>query len=74
MDRLVRVFYGGRVRENGEFEEMEEKVVVFKEPPSYADLAFHVKTDVSYFVGREEPRFRGRFDGGSLEPTMGFWI
>ena len=35
MDRLVRVFHGGIVRANGEFEDMREEVAIFDSPPNF---------------------------------------
>jgi hypothetical protein len=40
MDGVVRLLYGGTVRkEDGLFEEMEEKLEMFDDPPSFSDLA-----------------------------------
>ena len=38
MDELVQVFHGGMVKENGEFENMIEDVVLFDSPPLLKDL------------------------------------
>ena len=72
MDRLVRLFYGGIVSQNGEFEHMEEKALVFPQPPSYAELASSVSTDVSFFFGRGLPFLRGRYDSGRSRAHYGF--
>jgi hypothetical protein len=33
MDRLIRLFHGGSVKENGEFENMSEDLELFDGPP-----------------------------------------
>jgi hypothetical protein len=39
MDCFVCLFYGGSVRKgNGLFEDMEEKLEMFDDPPSFSDL------------------------------------
>ena len=38
MDRLVRMFHGGVVKENGEFENMNELVESFNDHPTFKDL------------------------------------
>ena len=38
MDRLVRLFYGGKVKGNGEFESMQEHVQFFSTPPTFDGL------------------------------------
>ena len=45
MDCCVRVFYGGSVRrEDGIFEDMEEELDWFDEPPSFNDLCVRLNT------------------------------
>ena len=47
MDCYFRVFYGGSVRrEDGMFEDMEEELEWFDEPPSFNDLC--VRLNVKY--------------------------
>jgi hypothetical protein len=38
MDCLVRMFHGGLVKENGEFENMTEYVETFDGPPTFNDV------------------------------------
>lgn len=42
MDRLVRFFHGGSVKENGEFDNMMEDVELFDNPLSFKDLVDRV--------------------------------
>ena len=42
MDELVRVFHGGMVKENGEFENMVEDIELFDSPPLLKDLVDRV--------------------------------
>ena len=42
MDELVRVFHGGMVKENGEFENMVEDIELFDSPPLLKDLVNRV--------------------------------
>ena len=60
MDCLVRLFYGGSVRkQDGLFEDMEEELKMFDDPPSFSDLVLRVKEK---FDG--EFTLKGRFDSG----------
>jgi hypothetical protein len=46
MDCGVRVFYGGIVsREDGMFEDMEEELEWFDEPPSFSDLCVRLTVE-----------------------------
>ena len=58
MDYCVRVLYGGSVRrEDGMFEDMEEELEWFDEPPSFNDLCVCLNTK---FGG--DFTLKGRFD------------
>ena len=60
MDCCVRVFYGESVRkEDGMFEDMEEELEWFDEPPSFDDLCvrLNAKFGGDFIV-------KGRFDSG----------
>ena len=60
MDCCVSVFYGESVRrEDGMFEDMEEKMESFDEPPSFSDLCVCLK---GKFGGAFT--LKGRFDCG----------
>ena len=43
MDSLVHLFHGGRVKADGEFENMEDEVELFDTPPSLWDLLCRVR-------------------------------
>ena len=62
MDELVRVFHGGMVKENGEFENMVEDIELFDSPPLLKDLVDRVVSKHS--CGIDEISLRGRFDCG----------
>ncbi|CAN6222815.1 unnamed protein product [Urochloa humidicola] len=62
MDRLVRFFYGGIVKENGEFERMNEQVELFSSCPSFEDVVHRVMT--KHECDFDEVTLRGRFDCG----------
>ena len=62
MDELVRVFHGGTVTENGEFENMIDDVELFDSPPLLKDLVDRVVSKHS--CGIDEISLRGRFDCG----------
>ena len=62
MDELVRVFHGGMVKENGEFENMVEDIELFDSPPLLKDLVDRVISKHS--CGIDEISLRGRFDCG----------
>jgi hypothetical protein len=62
MDCLVRMFHGGLVKENREFENMTESVETFDGPPTFKDVVDCAM--VNYGVGMHEVTFRGRFDCG----------
>ncbi|KAJ1255523.1 hypothetical protein BS78_K199200 [Paspalum vaginatum] len=52
MGRLVRVFHGGIVRENGEFENMREELEIFDSPPTF------------FLNWADRGNATGRFDSG----------
>ncbi|RCV21976.1 hypothetical protein SETIT_4G182600v2, partial [Setaria italica] len=62
MDRLVRFFHGGVVKQNGELENMNESIEIFDSPPSFSDLVDRVMT--KYGCRVDEISLRGRFDCG----------
>ncbi|CAN6216293.1 unnamed protein product [Urochloa humidicola] len=62
MDRLVRFFHGGIVKENGEFEKMDEQVELFSSCPSYKDVVHRVMT--KHDCELDEVMLKGRFDYG----------
>ncbi|CAO1941979.1 unnamed protein product [Urochloa humidicola] len=66
MDRLVRFFHGGIVKENGEFEKMNENVELFCSCPSYEDVVHRVMT--KHKCQFDEVTLRGRFDCGKARP------
>jgi hypothetical protein len=58
MDCCVRVFFGGIVRrEDGMFENMEEELEWFDEPPSFNDLCVHLNAKFG-----DDFTLQGRFD------------
>src|SRR5688572_27156555 len=62
MDHLVRFFYGGIVKQNGELENMNESVEFFEGPPSFTDLVDRVIR--KYGCRVDEMSLRGCFDCG----------
>ena len=64
MDRLVQLFSGGLVKENGEFEKMRQQIARFDRPPSFEEVFVRVRS--MFRVGKEESELliRGRFDAG----------
>jgi hypothetical protein len=64
MDCLVRLFHGGIVRDNGEFENMKEHVEMFESPPTYMALVHSAWRLLRCGFGAGELRLRGRFDCG----------
>ena len=60
MDCCVRVFYEGSVRrEDGMFEDMEEELEWFDEPPSFNDLCVYLNIKFG-----DDFTLKGRFDTG----------
>jgi len=57
MDCLVRVFYGGNVRDNGEFDNMTEDVEMFDSPPTYVALRARTWKLLGCQVGPKEIKF-----------------
>jgi hypothetical protein len=55
----VRLFYGGKVKENGEFESMQEHVQFFSTPPTFDGLVRQCQDKFGWPL-----RLRGRFDCG----------
>jgi hypothetical protein len=66
MDRLVRMFHSGFVKENGEFENMNELVESFNDRSTYKDLFDRVMQ--KYGCGLDELTLRYRFDCGKARP------
>ncbi|RLN08441.1 hypothetical protein C2845_PM11G05700 [Panicum miliaceum] len=64
MDRLVRLFSGGIVKENGEFERMREQIARFDIPSSFDDLCVQVSKMFKVGEQHSELCIRGRFDVG----------
>ncbi|KAF8686823.1 hypothetical protein HU200_043323 [Digitaria exilis] len=64
MDRLIRFFSGGIVKENGEFARMRQQISRFHRPPSFDNLV--VQVNELFKVEREQWDIclRGRFDAG----------
>jgi hypothetical protein len=62
MNRLVRFFHGGTVKEIGEFENMNEDLELFHEPPTFKDLVDRVT--LKYLCRGDDVEMRGRFDCG----------
>ena len=60
MDELVRVFHGGMVKKNGEFENMVEDIELFDSPPLLKDSVDRVVSKHSCRI--DEISLRGRFD------------
>jgi hypothetical protein len=57
---LSKFFYGGSVRkEDGMFEDMEEELEWFDEPPSFNDLCVHLNAKFG-----SDFTLKGRFDSG----------
>ena len=66
MDRLVRMFHGGVVKENEEFENMNELVESFNDRPTFKDLVD--RAIQKYGCGVDEVTLRGCFDCGKARP------
>ena len=64
MDRLVRLFSGGTVKENEEFARMWQEVARFDVAPSFDDIMRRVNLLFKVRNERMELRLRGRFDAG----------
>ena len=59
MYRLVRLFYGGKVKGNREFESMQEHVQFFSTPPTFDGLVSQCRDKFGWPLS-----LRGRFDCG----------
>ena len=59
MDRLVRLFHGGKVKGNGGFQSMHEQVQFFSTPHSFDALVSQCLEKFGWPLS-----FRGRFDYG----------
>ncbi|CAD6248099.1 unnamed protein product [Miscanthus lutarioriparius] len=59
MDRLVRLFYGGKVKGNGEFEIMQEHVQFFSTSPTFGGLVSQCRDKFEWPL-----RLRGQFNCG----------
>ena len=70
MDRLVRLFSGGTVKENGEFARMRQEVAKFDVAPSFDDIMRRVNSSFKLRNERMELRLRDRFDAGKGSLTM----
>ncbi|CAN6344584.1 unnamed protein product [Urochloa humidicola] len=66
MDRLVRIFHGGIVKENGEFEKMNEQVELFSSCSSYEDVVHRVM--MKHECQFDEVKLRGRFNCQKARP------
>ena len=67
MDCCVRVLYGGSIRrEDGMFEDIEEELEWFDEPPSFNDLCFRLNAKFG-----SDFTLKGRFDTGK---TMAYYV
>jgi len=64
MDRLVRLFSGGTIKENGEFARMRQEVARFDVAPSFDDIMCRVNSLFKVENKRMELRLCGRFDAG----------
>ena len=64
MDRLVRLFSGGTVKENGKFVRTRQEVARFDVAPSFDDIMHRVNLLFKVRNERMELRLRGRFDAG----------
>ena len=64
MDRLVRLFSGGTIKENGEFVRMRQEVARFDVAPSFDDIMCRVNSLFKVENKRMELRLSGRFDAG----------
>ncbi|RCV30938.1 hypothetical protein SETIT_6G136100v2 [Setaria italica] len=64
MDRLVRFFDGGIVKQNGKLENMNESVEFFEGPSNFTDLVDHAMR--KYGCKVDEMTLRGRFDYGKV--------
>ena len=53
----MRLFYGGKVKENGEFENMQEHIKFFSTPPTFHSLVSQCRDKFGWPL-----RLRGRFD------------
>jgi len=70
MDRLVRSFSGGTVKDNGEFARMSQEVARFDVAPSFDDIMCRVNSLFKVGNERIELRLRGKFDAGKGSLTM----
>ena len=64
MDRLIRLFLGGTIKENGEFARMRQEVARFDVAPSFDDIMCRVNSLFKVENKRMELRLCGRFDAG----------
>ena len=68
MDRLVRLFHGGEVKDDGQFEKMKEKMLIFNSPPNFEDVVSRMHSVLAVGVGEDIVNVRGRFDCGKRRP------
>jgi hypothetical protein len=66
MDRLIRLFYGGTMKENLEFENTSEDLELFDSPPCFKDLVGRVTS--KFVCHGDEVQLRGHFNCGKTRP------
>jgi hypothetical protein len=64
MERIVRIFYGGTVSTNGEFDKMREEVLKFGNPPCFDEIVARVRAVLNVDADGSYVTVRGRLDAG----------